>query len=438
MLDQKGKSLTHYLVTDLGGLVRGRGAWSAEKERKASVGWVPVNQLISPFDTIPSPNIYGSHGDCRLYADGETLTRITLPNGAPMCFMLCDVGSLDGADFGLCARSFLKRMLEALREEGLRVLASFEQEFWLTLPGSSGTTPGFSYQRMLRHEPFGTDLMSLLEAAGVEPEMLLPEFAPEQFELTLAPAFGVTAADRAVISREIVRAAAHGAGGHASFVPLRAPGGVGCGVHVHLSLWDLEGRPVLYDARGSAGLSAMGQHFCAGILAHMPALCALSAPSVVSYERLQPHRWSSAYTCLGDRNREAALRICPVVSHGGADPAPQFNLEYRAADATANPYLVLGGLIAAGLEGIRQRLPAPALVNTDPHDLAPEIQAAQGIRRLPASLTEALDALVEDSSAKQWLGGPLYDAYVTHKRHEAFVCAGLDAAAICDRYAAIF
>jgi glutamine synthetase len=437
-MDATVNNLTYYLMTDLGGITRGRGLWGKEDEKpKSSVGWVPVNQVISPFDTIP-PNPFGSHGDCRLFADADTLTDVQLPDGVRARFLLCDVGSLDGSSFGLCARSFLKKMVRDLESAGLRLMASFEQEFWLRLPNTGSPTPGFSYQRALRHEPFGQMLMETLEAAAIEPEMLLPEFAPEQFELTLKPSYGVTAADRAVISRELVRALAHQAGGEASFVPIMTPGGVGSGVHVHMSLWDLDGQPVLFDADGIGRLSTVGQSFCAGIVAHMDALCALTASSPVSYERLQPHRWSSAYTCMGDQNREATLRICPLVGTADEPKAAQFNIEYRAADATANPYLVLGGLLAAGLDGIAKGLPAPPLVNTDPADMSDAERESLGARRLPLSLAEALDRFEKDEVAAQWLGDELRDTYLLEKRAEISACADLSAEQICKRYSAVF
>lgn len=171
------KALTHYLTTDLGGVTRGRGLWGDPQEGlKDSVGWVPVNQVISPFDSIPA-NPFGSHGDCRLYADAETFTQARLPDGLDLRLVLCEIGSLDRSDFAYCARAFLRRKLDELATFGIRMFASFEQEFWLDLPDTGGATPGFSFQRAQRHEPFGSALMATLEDAGIEPEMLLPEFA---------------------------------------------------------------------------------------------------------------------------------------------------------------------------------------------------------------------------------------------------------------------
>jgi glutamine synthetase len=280
--------------------------------------------------------------------------------------------------------------------------------------------------------------MQVLEQARLEPNMFLPEFAPNQFELTLKPAWGVAAADRAVYARELVRLCAAGAHRRASFTPVRSPGGIGSGVHIHLSLWDLDGKPVLHDEASPAGLSAIGAAFAAGVAAHMPALCALTAPSLISYERLQPHRWSAAYTCVGERNREAALRICPVVGREQADIRRQFNLEWRAADATANAYLALGGLICAGLDGIGRNLTLPPLVNEDPAGMSEEKRRALGAERLPDCLPAALAALRADARASGWLPEELLSAYLLLKETESAACSRLSMEEICRRYEQIF
>ncbi len=432
--------LRYHLITDLGGINRGRAAWLPDDADGSGVGWVPINQVITPLDDIASPNPWGSHGDRRLLPDPATDLDLTLPDGRNICACICNIVHLDGEPWEVCARTFLQRALKRLREEQqLQVLASFEQEFWLTDPAGAGiSAPGFSFARFMAEEPFGSGLMQLLEQASLEPNMFLPEFAPEQFELTLKPAWGVAAADRAVFAREIVRLCAAGSRRHASFTPVRAPGGIGSGVHIHFSLWDLEGRPVLYHHGAPGGLSAVGAAFASGVAAHMPALCALTAPSVISYERLQPHRWSAAYTCLGERNREAALRICPVLGREDSEIARQFNLEWRAADATANPYLALGALVCAGLDGIQRDLALPPLVNEDPAGLSEEKRRSLGAQRLPESLSAALAALRADARASAWLPGELLSAYLLLKETEIAASSRLSLEAICRRYEQIF
>ena len=435
-----GKVLTQYLVTDLGGITRGRGVWGrAEDAPKPSVGWVPANQMITPFDTIASPNPWGSHGDRRLYTDPSTKVDVSLRDGRRVLFYLCDIGELDGRPWDVCARTFLKRALLALEAQGLQIRAAFEQEFWLTMRGSETlSSAGFSLARFMAHEPFGTDVMTVLEGAGLEPEMLLPEFAPEQFELTLKPALALAAADRAVMSRELVRLAASAAQRSASFAPVRVAGGMGSGVHIHFSLWTLKGEPVTYDEAQPAGLSPLAASFAGGVVRHMQSLCALTAPSIISYERLQPHRWSSAYTCMGDRNREATLRICPIVTSSKTPAKEQFNLEWRASDATANPYLALGALVWAGLDGILDGVPAPPLVNEDPSSLSDAERTAKGIVRLPTSLKSAISLLRANAKARAWMSDPLFEAYTTMKDSEIGLLEELPSEEVLRRYGQIY
>jgi glutamine synthetase len=237
-----------------------------------------------------------------------------------------------------------------------------------------------------------------------------------------------------VITRELARAAARVHGHAVSFSPAVTPDVVGNGVHIHLSLLDRSGLPVMYDAGRPHGLSEWGGRFVAGLLHHAPALCAVTAPSVISYLRLVPHRWSAAWNNVGYRDREACVRICPVLETAGAAVAPQFNIEFRAADATANPYLALGALVYAGLDGIRRQLPLPTITTADPELLSAEERANHCIVRLPQSLDEALDAFVADPAVRTWFPAPLYDAYLAYKRCELSIMADLERDERCRLY----
>jgi glutamine synthetase len=251
----------------------------------------------------------------------------------------------------------------------------------------------------------------------------------------LEPAQGVTPADQAVILRELARATAQRLGERVSFSPVVTPDIVGNGVHIHMSLLDRDGRPAAYDGAAPHGLSRQAGAFIAGVLRHAGALCALTAPSVISYIRLVPHRWSAAWSNLGYRDREAMVRICPLNEIGGPDAARQFNFEYRASDAAANPYLALGALVRAGLEGLRHELATPEVTAVDPETL-PEAERTQyGIARLPQSLDEALDALELDEVARGWFPAPLWVTYLRHKRTEIEIMRGLERDERCARYA---
>ena len=161
------------------------------------------------------------------------------------------------------------------------------------------------------------------------------------------------------------------------------------GTHLHVSLTDIlpdgapGGRNAFADPTDRNGLSQTGYHFIGGMLAHLPALVALTCASVNSYRRLAPQMWASAYTCYGMDNREAAIRVCSPLR---GDPGSSVNLELKPSDSSANPYLALGAVIYAGLDGIRSKLDPGEAVNVDPATLSDAERAASGTHRLPASL----------------------------------------------------
>jgi glutamine synthetase len=169
----------------------------------------------------------------------------------------------------------------------------------------------------------------------------------------------------------------------------------------------------------------------AGILAHLPALAALTAPSVASYYRLRPDKWAPTFADIGERDRGAALRVCPLLGDDPDRAAHEFNLEYRVADATANPYLTLGAIVHAGLDGLRRTLPLPNAI----HGQTPP---PPGMLRLPTSLEAALDALERTTAANEWLGDEFLAVYLLFKRSEIAAVAGLSEAEICAKYAAVY
>jgi glutamine synthetase len=203
---------------------------------------------------------------------------------------------------------------------------------------------------------------------------------------------------------------------------------------VHMSLVDPDGTPVLYDAGRPGSLSQTGARFAAGILEHLPALCAITAPSVISYLRLGPHHWSAGFGYMAERDREATIRIPPLVGFAGGDPSRQLNLEFRAADGAACPHLALAVLVLAGLRGIGEGLPEAHLMNGDPSELAEGELERLGVRPLPASLEEALGALESDRVARSWFSEDLLDCYLGVKRTEISLLEGASPEEACERY----
>jgi glutamine synthetase len=427
---------------DLAAITRGRSVFADELEAylRRGIGWVPANHALTPMGPVADEDPFGSTGDLRLLPDAGTRARVepaAEDAAGPLELLLCDIVETDGAPWPGCPRTLLRTTLEQLRDElGANAHASFEHEFQLC--DDAPAAPPFSVQAQRLAGPFGPEAMGALREAGAEPERFFAEYAPHQFEIPVAGAEGLASADRAVVFREVVREAARRRGRRASFSPLSEPESAGNGVHIHLSLRDAGGGALLYDANGDGRLSELGGSFAAGILQHATALCALTAPSPVSYARLGPHHWSAGAVCVGDRNREALLRIPPLVSLGDAEPGAQMRLEYRAADATANPYVALAALLRAGMHGVRERLPAPPVLDRDPGRLPPAEAERFGVDGLPATLAEALEALGRDEELHGWMPAIMYDAFVSIKRTELSASARLDLQELCRRYVAIY
>jgi glutamine synthetase len=433
--------LTMFCYTDLAGQVRGKGFPSRQLEKRLAngIGWTPNNLMFTALGTI-APGGWSSFGDLTLMPDPDTRVEVDFEDGSPAeRFFLCDLLNTDGAPWDCCPRTLLRDAAAELeRETGLVLRATFEQEFVY-----SGANPRLSDMYALdavrRHGAFGETYLGALKAAGVEVDGYLPEFAPGQFEVTAPPVEAVAACDNAMIIRELARATAWRLGHSVTFSPRTTPDGLGSGVHIHFSLWDRDGRPVSHDPAAPHGVSAVAGQFLAGVLRHMPALCAFTAPSPVSYLRLVAHAWTGVWSNLGLRDREAGVRICPTFGAAPDAVARQFNFEYRAADATASPYLQLATILRTGLCGIRGGLATPTpTIEQDPETMSPDERVALGIVRLPASVDAAFAALDADSVVQGLLPERLLRAYMDAKRAEFALSAGWTPEEICTRYAEVY
>jgi glutamine synthetase len=407
-------------TSDLSGHFRGKSFPAADLPARLQrgVGLAPTNIFISAFGPIQMTT-FGTVGEVFLIPDVETRVFVAFEGGAPEYFFVGDIKTADGAPWSFCPRQILRRALDRLADETrLRLLATFEQEFTYSGVPAEGWQP-YDLDSYRRQGIFGELLISAMRQAGVIPDSLLAEFGTRQYEVTSAPALGLRGADHAVITRQLAQAVAFRLGHRVSFCPIPEPDGTGNGTHIHWSFLDEAERPMLYDAQEPWTLSPVGTQFVAGIQHHLPALCAITAPSVASYFRLRPNRWAPVRADVAPLDRGAAIRISPV---SGCDPAlhaRQFNVEFRVADATASPYLALAMLIQAGLDGVRRRL---------------EIDTRHP-PALPASLGEALGLLEHSRAAAEWLGGDVHAAYLAFKRAEIDGLKDLDETAICRRYA---
>jgi glutamine synthetase len=421
---------------DLVGITRVRGVPAGEISKRMAygLGWAVAGQALTPFEDI-APNPWGPMLEVRQTPVPATETRVDIwPAASPLHFFLCDSKIADGSNWECCARGFMKKALDAFEAEtGLQFMAAFEHEFLLSGGDTKWCVP-FSLEQVRINAAFVRDVTKALLAAKVGLETVEPEYGVLQYEVSCGPAAGEMAGDRAIITREVIREAARRLGLRASFTPKPMPGAVGNGAHVHFSFRAKDGGNGAYDPKGPGETSQLAQHFIAGVAKHMRALCALMAPSPVSYLRLGPHHWSCGYSAFGIQNREAAVRVCPSPERDPARRSSAFNMEIRIPDGTASPYMVIGALVNAGLAGIRDRLPLPPNCDKDPAELTEAERKKLGIVELPSSLDEALAALDEDKVVKGWMSPTFYEAYVAVKRMEISMFADKSPEHMCERY----
>ncbi len=432
----KREALILACTSDIAGKVRGKafGEQEFDKRLKRGIGWTPTNVQITCFDVI-ADSPFGALGDLVLIPDPDTLVTADFHDERPAeHFVFGDILNTDGTAWHCCTRSILKAALSRFEmKTGLQLFGAFEHEFHIkgmSAPlGRAYTASGFRAQRDLAET-----LSAVVRAAGLVPDTFMKEYGLDQYEVTVGASTGITIADQAAILRELVYATAEHLDRQASFTPLRDPAGVGNGVHIHTSFRDGDGKAATYDPDGQYGLNQVAGQFIAGVLKYLDRILAITAPSVVSYTRLTPHRWSAAYNNLGFRDREAAVRICPTSDISDVDTADQFNFEFRAADPAASPYLALAAIVHAGTQGIEEGLECPEATEEDLSLLPPAELAGRGYIRLPETLEAALERFSSDSVVTGWFPEGFADVYQRHKMGEMAFLEGQTEAEICAAY----
>jgi glutamine synthetase len=409
-----------FLYCDHGNIVRGKTAHSSALADclESGIGLTVAMQAFTLTERLAGGSHLGPVGEIRLVPDPRTFA--ILPYSPREARLLCDMLTLDGRPWALCPRAFLIDMVDRAGQQGFRVEAAFEYEFYLARQLDDGRyVPAddslcFSSDGMDRQGAVIGAILDALEQQNLEPRQYYPELGPGQQELSIQHAPMLQAADRQIAVRETVRAVALQHGLTASFAPKPFPDEAGNGCHVHMSLWN-GNRNAMYDQAGEHGLSGSGRAFVAGVLKHLPGLLALTCPSVNSYSRLAPNTWSSAYICWGPDNREAAVRVASPFK-GRVEAST--NIEIKAVDGSANPYLALGAIVAAGLDGLKRGLDPGEPLLTNPHDMAEAEREARGIRRYPTTLAEAVAELEQDQVLLDALGAERAHEFIGVRRAE--------------------
>ncbi len=410
-----------FVFVDHAGIPKSKAAHRDSFERRASagVGLAKGVMALDPSGLLHPASGLTPVGEVRLVPDLSTLTPLPFARGQAM--VSCDMTEPDATTpWEGCPRSALKRVLERLATRGHRAVASYEAEFYVWGPdGPLDRTPYAANFALTPAAEYVAELAETLEEMGIRPEQCHAEVGHGNLELSVGEAEALAAADQRVQVLETIRGVAHRMGLETTMAPKPYLDGAGNGHHLHVSLYE-DDTPVLFDASGA--LSSQGSGFVGGLLEHMPAVMAFTAPSPNSYQRLAPGMWSSAFAAYGPDNREAAVRIASPVA--GAESATA-NVELKPVDVTANPYLALAAVLAAGMDGMERGLDPGEPTTVDPATLSEEERAERNIRPLPASLDNAMNALENDEVLIEALGAPLVRTHLAVGRAQAEIARDL-------------
>jgi glutamine synthetase len=357
-------------------------------------------------------------------AVGDLSTLSLIPWMPGYARLICN-GVVNRKSYPYCSRVALKAQTARLEQRGYTLYTGIEPEFMLLSrrpDGSLGPAdatddldkPCYDYKGLYRTREALDEMVAGLRAVGIDVYQIDHEDGNGQFEINFTYADALKSADNFTFVKMAASEIAHKHGMIATFMPKPFSNRTGSGAHFHVSLGSKSEKNAFHDPadKSGMGLSALAYHFLAGVLAHARALAAVAAPTVNSYKRLVVGRslsgstWAPAYIAYGDNNRTACVRV------------PFGRLEVRLPDSGCNPYLVSAALIAAGLDGIDRELdPGPAQ-NINLYELTPEQLKAKGIKLLPQSLNEAIDALEADAVICDGLGQDLAREFIRLKRME--------------------
>ena len=388
---------------------------------------IPVSQLTKALDNkmmFDGSSIEGfvriEESDMYLYPDLDTWVIFpwTAEKGK-VARLICDIYNADGTPFEGDPRNNLKRVLKEMEALGFSDFnLGPEPEFFLFKVDEKGNPTlelndnggYFDLAPMDLGENCRRDIVLELEEMGFEIEASHHEVAPGQHEIDFKYANAIRSCDDIQTFKLVVKTIARKHGLHATFMPKPLYGVNGSGMHCNLSLFK-NGENVFYDQNGDLQLSDDARHFIAGILKHAPAFTAVANPTVNSYKRLVPGYEAPCYVAWSAQNRSPLVRI-------PASRGISTRVEVRSVDPAANPYLVMATLLAAGLDGIKNKLTPPAAVDRNIYVMTKEEREEAGIVDLPATLAQALVTLQSNEVVCGALGEHLLEHFIEAKEIE--------------------
>lgn len=362
---------------------------------------------------VPNPRFGADTGDFFAVPDPDTLVPVPYRPGAARAHSW--LRTEEGEAWEGCPRTMLVSQIERLAEHGLSAQVAFEPEFTLYHQGPDGNLTPVDHHAMYTVDRIDTsyELLSRMQETlmqqSIDVVQIGSEYGHGQVEINLSHTDPLSAADQLLIFRDTVRALARDAGLLATFMPKPFATSAGNGLHAHLSLQAAGDGADRSSGEEPGEISRELSHFVGGVLAHAPALCGVASPTVNSYKRLQPASWAPAHVAYGSGNRSALVRI---------PGSTRKRMEFRAGDCTANPYLLLTALLAAGIDGLERETAPGELAQFDLGHADPEELCRAGITMLPRSAGEALNAIEADGVVMSALGPVCGPELLRIKRYE--------------------
>lgn len=398
--------------TDILGIVKNVAIPASELERALAGQVMFDGSSIEGFTRI-------EESDMLLRPDLDTFALFPWrPKQNAVARLICDVCLPNGQPFSGDPRYVLRQALAQAAADGFEVEIGPECEFFLfhrspegkptTLTHDEGSY--FDMSPIDLGEDARREIVLALADMGLRVEASHHEVAPGQHEIDLKHTSALTAADQIMTLKFVARSVAAQHNLHVTFMPKPVFGVNGSGMHIHVSL-RRNGQNAFYDPDDPEQLSAVARHFVAGLLTHASSITAITNPVVNSYKRLIPGYEAPVYITWSTQNRSTLVRI--PAARGEAT-----RLEYRSPDPTCNPYLALAVIIRTGLDGVRRQLVPPPQIQTNVYQMNATERARAGVRTLPGSLAEALDALEQDELVRETLGEHVYTHFLAAKRIE--------------------
>ncbi len=341
------------------------------------------------------------------------------PQQGKVARLLCDVTLPDGEPSSLCSRQILKKNLEKASKLGFTVNVGPECEFFLFETDENGNPTVVTHEQagyfdvgpLDEGENARRDIVMNLEDMGFEIDASHHEAAPAQHEINLSYGEALTTADNIQTFKLAVRTMAKRHGLHATFMPKPKNDVNGSGMHLNISI-EKDGKNIFEDPAGKNGLSQEAYYFIGGLMKHLNAMSVITNPLVNSYKRLNPAYDAPVYIAWSAKNRKQMIRIPAVMKGDNA------RIELRSTDSAANPYLTLALVVAAGLDGIENKITPPEAVDANFAALSAEEIEKLGVQRLPGNLKEAIEAAKADPFIKETLGEEAFETYIAMKEKE--------------------